>query len=242
MKVLSISNSFGVDATRYLHQIARTAGNKIDVATLFIGGCPLERHYRNMISDQRAYDLYFNGFLTGFRVSLEEALLSNSWDVVTLQQGSVFSSRPASYEPYAQELYDFVKTCQPKAKVLIHQTWAYEDGHETISALGYESAHAMLADIEKAYQQCHESIGSDGIIPSGRLLMDLLDKGIEKVHRDKCHVSMGLGRYALGLLWFRMLTGKTVADNSYCDFDEPISQAEIRIAKETVDTVEPIFR
>lgn len=242
MKVLSISNSFGVDATRYLHQIARTAGKNIDVATLFIGGCPLERHYRNMISDQPAYDLYFNGFLTGFRVSLEEALLSNCWDVVTLQQGSIVSPKPASYEPYAQELYDFVKTCQPKAKVLIHQTWAYEDGHPKIDALGYESAHAMLADIEKAYQQCHESIGSDGIIPSGRLLMDLLDKGIEKVHRDKCHVSMGLGRYALGLLWFRMLTGKAVADNSYCDFDEPISQEEIRIAKETVDTIEPIFR
>lgn len=239
MKVLSISNSFGVDATRYLHQIARIANVKLDVATLYIGGCPLERHYRNMISNQLAYDLYYNGFLTGFRVSLEQALLSNCWDVVTIQQGSIFSSRPASYEPYAQKLCDFVKTCQPKSKILVHQTWAYEDGHEKIAALGYESAHAMFADIEKAYQKCHESIGSDGIIPGGRLLMDLLDKGIEKVHRDKCHVSLGLGRYALGLLWFRMLTGKTVADNSYCDFDEPIPQEEIRIAKETVDTFEP---
>lgn len=241
MKVLAISNSFGLDANRYLHQIARSQGVGIDVATLFIGGCPLDLHYRNMISDRRDYALYFNGFLTGFKVSLEEALLSNLWDVITIQQGSIKSPNPDTYTPYAMELYDYIKTLQPKAKILVHQTWAYEDGHEKMEKMGYASAKEMFADIEKAYQLCADEIGADGIIPSGKVLMTLLDKGIEKVHRDKCHASFGIGRYALALLWFRMLTGKTVADIAYNDFDEEIPDEHIRIAKETVDSFEPIL-
>lgn len=236
MNVLAISNSFGVDATRYLHQIARADGEVINVATLYIGGCSLEKHYRNMIGDQRAYTLFYNGHNTGFSVSLEEALLNRHWDVVTLQQASHFSPKPDSYEPYAQELYDFVKTCQPKAKILIHQTWAYEDGSEMLAKMGFGTAKAMFCEIEKAYAACSRSIGADGIIPGGKLFMELLDRGVEKVQRDTFHASLGLGRYALGLLWYRMLTGKSVQDNTFCDFDEPIPKEQIAIAKAAVDS------
>lgn len=241
MKVLAISNSFGDDATHYLHQIARTEKVDIDVATLYIGGCPLDLHFRNMMSGREDYQLIYNGSVTGFKVSLEQALLSNNWDVITLQQASAKSPRPATYTPYAQELYDYVKSIQPKAKILIHQTWAYEDGYERMEKMGYASAKEMFADIEKAYQICADELGADGIIPSGKVLMTLLDKGIEKVHRDKCHASYGLGRYALALLWFRMLTGKSVTENTFCDFDEPIPDDQIGIAKEIVDSFEPIL-
>lgn len=235
MRVLAISNSFGVDANRYLHQIARCAGVKLDIATLYIGGCPLELHYRNMLGDKDAYDLYFNGFSTGFKTSISEALLSGHWDVITIQQASFYSPKPDSYTPYAEELVDHIKTCQPKAKVLVHQTWAYEDGSEKLANLGYESAKAMFADIEKAYQQCSETVGADGIIPCGKLMMTLLEKGVEKVHRDTFHASLGLGRYAQGLLWFRMLTGETVTGNPFCDFDAPVSPEEIALAQKIVD-------
>lgn len=241
MRVLLIANSFGVDATRYLHQIARAHGENLQVTGLYIGGCPLELHYRNMLGDKQAYDLYYNGFATGFKTSISEALLSGHWDVVTIQQASHFSPKPDTYTPYAEELYDYIKTCQPKAKILIHQTWAYEDGSEKLANMGYETAKAMFADIEKAYAQCHETLGTDGIIPSGKLFMELLDRGIEKVQRDTFHASLGLGRYALALLWLRMLTGKSVAEDSYRDFDAPVSDEEIRIIKEAVDSFEPIL-
>lgn len=237
MRVLSISNSFGVDATRYLHQIARSASVKLEVCTLYIGGCPLELHYRNMLGDKEAYDLYFNGFATGFKTSISEALLSGRWDVVSFQQASPVSPKADTYTPYAEELYDYIKTCQPKAKVLIHQTWAYEDGSVRLANLGYETAKAMFADIEKAYQLCCEATGADGIIPCGELMMALLDNGIEKVHRDTFHASLGLGRYAQGLLWFRKITGMSVADISYNDFDEEVPAEQIAIAKEVVDSL-----
>ncbi len=241
MKILAISNSFGVDANRYLYQIARADGMDMQVATLYIGGCSLEQHHRNMLADARAYDLYFNGRSTGFPVSIKEALLSRAWDVVTLQQASYSSPKPDTYQPYAKNLYDYVKQCVPKAKILIHQTWAYEDGSEKLHNLGYETAEAMFADMEKAYQKCHEDLGTDGIIPCGKLLMELLHNGIPTVHRDTFHASLGVGRYAQGLLWYRMLTGRSVADNTFCDFDAPVTEEEICIAKKCVEAFEPIF-
>ena len=241
MRVLSISNSFGVDATRYLHQIARAAGEKLDVCTLYIGGCPLELHYRNMLSQRDAYDLYFNGFTTGMKCSLDDALLSGRWDVISFQQASHFSPKPDSYTPYAEELYDYIKTCQPKAKVLIHQTWAYEDGSLKLANMGYETGKAMFADIEKAYEHCVELVNADGLIPGGKLMQELLHKGVECIHRDNLHVTKGLGRYALSLLWYRMLTGNSVANNTFRDFDEPISEEEIALAKSCVEAYTPIF-
>jgi len=239
MNVLAISNSFGVDANRYLHQLAEAAGEKLNIATLYVPSCSLETHYRNMIGDKAEYDLHFNGFYTGFRVSIEQALLARKWDVVTLQQASYFSPKPDSYFPYAQELYDHIKLCQPKAQVWMHQTWAYDDGSRNLESAGYPSFDAMFADIEKAYLQCHNELGTDGIIPCGELLKKLRDRCGISVHRDGLHATMGLGRYALGLLWLRMLTGASAADNAFSRFDEPIDPAYIRIAKELVDAVDP---
>lgn len=241
MEVLVISNSFGADANRYVHQIARAAGEKINVATLYIPSCSLERHYRNMLSGEQAYDLHYNGFNTGFKLSLEDALLSKCWDVITMQQASGYSPIPDSYTPYAEEMLDYIRTCQPKAKVLLHQTWGYRDGSEKLEKAGYSSFAQMFADVEKAYRECHRRIGTDGIIPCGQLMNMLNERGIGPLHRDALHASFGLGRYALGLLWFRMLTGRAVADNAFCDFDEAVPGEDIAAIKALVDTFTPVM-
>ena len=88
MNVLSIGNSFSVDSHRYLHGIARADGAELTTVNLDIGGCSLERHCENMRSDERAYEMHYNGMATRFRVSLSEALTNRAWDVVTLQQAS----------------------------------------------------------------------------------------------------------------------------------------------------------
>ena len=71
--------------------------------------------------------------------------------------------------------------------------------------------------------------------------LELLKRGIPKIHRDTFHLSLGLGRYAAGLLWYHVLTGRSVADNTFADFDEPVSSEEIAIAKKLVDEYAPIF-
>ena len=127
MNILSIGNSFSTDAQRYLHKIALSDGVTLNTFNLFIGGCTLSGHYRNMLKDVAAYDLEMNGVATGFKISLKEALLNRSWDVVTIQQGSHESTSYDNFQPYLDELVKFVRHCVPKAKIALHQTWAYEE-------------------------------------------------------------------------------------------------------------------
>lgn len=238
MNVLAIGNSFSQDATRYLHSIARADGVDLTVVNLYIGGCSLEKHYRNMLSKREVYELQFNGECTGFLVSLEQALLNREWDVVTVQQVSTQSFIEESYFPYIQELVNYVKKCQPKAKIYLHQTWAYEDGSERLlSVAKFDTAKQMLNDIISANQKVANELKVDKTIKSGELLGKILDSGVEKIHRDTFHASLGLGRYALGLLWYKTLTGNSVLNNSFNDFDEPVDNESVELVKNIVEKI-----
>jgi len=235
MNVLTIGNSFSEDSTRYLHGIARSDGVDIQVANMYIGGCTLERHYRNMLSEERAYELQYNGERTRFLVSIKEALLNRSWDVVTLQQASHLSFEQQTYTPYLEELANYVRRYSPKAKIYIHQTWAYEAGSDRLLNMArFETPEDMLTRIVQAYDKAAHAIGADGIIRSGELFANLLQNGIARIHRDTFHASLGLGRYALGLLWYYTLCERDIVNNGFSDFDEPISEENINIVKKCV--------
>ncbi|MBE6703043.1 MAG: DUF4886 domain-containing protein [Ruminococcaceae bacterium] len=235
MQVLAIGNSFSSDATRYLHRLARKAGEKLTVVNLYIGGCSLERHYRNMLSEECAYELQINGEASGFKVSLKEALLNRSWNVIAFQQASPSSPKYETYQPYLTELSAYVRRLCPKARQVIHQTWAYERDSERLTVLmGYERPEQMTADIVAAYHRAAETIGADAIIPSGELMAKMLANGMEKVHRDTYHASLGAGRYALALLWYGVLTGKDVSADAFDDFDVEVTPAEREIVIRSV--------
>lgn len=234
MNILAIGNSFSNDATRYLHQIAKADGFELTVVNLYIGGCSLYRHFKNMHEDSKSYTLQYNGESTGFPVSIKEALLNREWDVVTMQQASRGSVNYETYQPYLNELSAYVKKYAPKAKQLIHQTWAYEEGSDLLcNTMGYSKRIEMYNDIKAAYDKAAEAIGAD-MIPSGTLFQNLLSSGIEKIHRDTFHASLGIGRYALALLWYRKVTGNDVTENSFRGFDEEVSEEDIKTIKDCV--------
>ena len=241
MRILSIGNSFSDDATRYLAWLARADGVYLEVANLVIGGAPLSLHHQHMLDKEKAYFLCYNGIPTGFYVSLEEALFNRPWDVITLQQASHESFDATSYQPYISELAVYIREKVPSARLVIHETWAYEANSERLHQVaGYSTPEEMLRDVVNAYRGAAESIQADGIIPSGELFFTLLNKGVPRVHRDTFHASLGLGRYALGLLWYRMLCGKSVSNISYEDFDEPVDSHELQIAVSCIDSLRPI--
>ena len=243
MNILSIGNSFSQDAQRYLNKIAKADGCTLSSFNLYIGGCPLSLHYRNMMSDEKAYTLEMNGETTGFKVSLKEALLNRDWDIITIQQVSSKSPYYDTYQPYLDELIKYVRKSVPKAKIAIQQTWAYEENSKRLNEeLGYKTSDDMLADVKKSYSKAADNIKADFIIPSGELFQMLTKSGIEKVHRDTFHASFGLGRYALGLLWFNVLTGNSIENNTFCDFDEDIPQEQIEIVKKCVEKVVSLYR
>lgn len=234
MNVLCIGNSFSRDAACYLHSIARHGGEKINIVNLYIGGCSLETHYNNMLTGARAYELQVNGALTGFYVSLEEALKNRPWDYVSLQQASHFSINYETYQPYLYTLSEYVRRMVPTAGQIIHETWAYEDGSERLcNELGYKTHADMFADVKRAYEKAASDIGASLVVKSGTLMAELVKNGL-KVHEDTFHASLGVGRYALGLLWYKTLTGNDVVNNTFSDFLREIPKDEVMKVKTIV--------
>lgn len=236
MKILCIGNSFSQDATRYLSRIGKAAGTGIKTVNLYIGGCPLKTHYFNILEDQPAYAFEFNGENTGIKVSIKTALMSDEWDVVTLQQVSHQAPRYNTYQPYLNELAAYVRKYAPHTKIYMHQTWAYEDGSDRLcKELGYKKSTEMLEDIKASYLTAAHDINAAGIIPSGEAMMKALENGIGKVHRDTFHASLGAGRYLLGLTWYAYLTGNGVNTIPDIELDEQISAEQIEIIKRSVE-------
>ena len=238
MKILSIGNSFSQDAQRYLHRIALKEGVQLKTVNLYIGGCSLRRHYLNMLDDNAAYDFQFNGESTGLKVSIRQAIVSDNWDYITLQQASHESAKPETYTPYIEELADYVRVYCPHAKILIHQTWAYETGSVKLANQERFATDAeMFAAVEECYEKAAQLIEADGIIPAGRTMLTAAKTGIDHIHRDTYHASLGAGRYLLGLCWFKYLTGKDITENAFDDFDVPVTEEERKIVIAAVNKV-----
>ncbi|MCG2613755.1 DUF4886 domain-containing protein [Terrimonas sp. NA20] len=121
LRLFLIGNSFSQNASKYLPEISKQGGHQLIIGRAEIGGCPLQRHWDSVAvnladsSRGRAY----NGR------SLKQLLSEGTWDVVTIQQASVFSGDLATYSPYARNLYNFIRQVQPNAKIVFHQTWPY---------------------------------------------------------------------------------------------------------------------
>lgn len=236
MKILSIGNSFSHDAQRYLSRIAKSEGMDFKTVNLYIGGCSLRTHYLNAMEDRANYHFEFNGENTGIQVSIKQALMSEEWDVVTLQQASYFSAKQNTYEPYIQTLADYVRKYCPHTKIFIHQTWAYEDGSDRLKENGYDTAKDMFEDIKRSYVSVAREINADGIIPCGQAMFNAVQLGIGKVHRDTFHATLGAGRYLLALTWFKALTNKDILNNRFADFDVPVSEEERKIIIQAVNS------
>lgn len=235
INALSIGNSFSQDAHKYLHYLAKSEGVDIQNANLFIGGCSLERHFRNMMGDSKVYDLEINGNGTGFKMSIGEALLARSWDYITLQQASGQSFNYDSYIPYVIELAEYVRELCPKAKILIHQTWGYETDSERIKNFGFTTYDEMFAQVKESYDKAAKAIDADGIIPCGTVFQNALKNGMEKVHRDTFHASLGAGRFMLALTWYKYLTGNNIDNVTFNMFDEEVTEEEYKIAIKSVN-------
>ena len=128
LKVLMIGNSFSISCTRQLPLVAEANGHKLDLASLYIGGCSLERHWRNVeaAATNATFKPYrFDRFVEGRCVvekgaaNIPDALAMDKWDVVTLQQASHFSWDPATYHPWGDNLVAKIRAPAPRATTVV---------------------------------------------------------------------------------------------------------------------------
>jgi|GEM_PF-1152541 len=245
LKVLAIGNSFSTDAGKYLHDIAAADGMDLTFVNLYIGAANLKKHWDNAETGSNSYAYELNGESTGKMVSIEEVLLSDDWDYITMQQGSFESGIEDSYYPYIELLAKNVKELEPNAELIIHQTWAYEKDSKHKGFLNYNSNQAtMFNAVKAAYDKASTKVGLltlvDGtevspgkkplrIIPAGKAFQNARenpifntsygDGNLASLNRDGYHASLSFGRYLLGAVWYECLTGNQIANNTFSPSD-----------------------
>lgn len=230
MKVLSIGNSFSEDAQRWLHSLAKLEGVDISAANLYIGGCSLETHWKNEKENNAFYDYQVNGNDATEKISIDEALHRDSWDIVTLQQVSDLSGITESYEPYISDLYAKVKATLPDAEIRLHRTWAYEVNTEHPGFANYGcNQKEMHLKIQEATKAIAEKLNIK-IISTGDVIQHLRENcaafdypnGGISLCRDGYHLTYDIGRFAAAAVWFVSLTGKKITLTEFENFDKSL--------------------
>jgi hypothetical protein len=123
VRLLTVGNSFSHNATHYLADIAKAAGDTLVLHEANIGGSTMEQHWNK--AQQFEKDPKDPAGLYNTHKSLRQELQSEKWDYVTIQQASIKSHDVSTYRPFAQELRDYIKKYAPGAQVIVHETWEY---------------------------------------------------------------------------------------------------------------------
>lgn len=211
MKILSIGNSFSQDSTALLQLLT----DKITARNLYIGGCSLDMHAANIENDAAKYELQENGEkMQNALVGVKEALISDKWDYITVQQVSGRSGVYESFYPYLGELLDYVRKYSD-AEIVLHETWSYEIGSGHPDFAIYNSDREQMAQaIKKTYEKVSAKENLR-IIRVGEAVQNLRAKpsfdyknGGLSLTRDGFHLSLSYGRLLAASVWCKFFTGE----------------------------------
>ena len=236
MKILAIGNSFSQDELRFLHGIAKSAGREVMTANLYIGGCSLETHIKNIRENASLYEYQLNGWFTGEYISIDDALKREDWDIVFTHQASAFAGVERTYYPYLTLLLEKIKQIRPKAEIWLDETWAYEysSTHEGFSIYKKDSRfmHARVKEIcEKvAKDNSLPLICSGDAVNAVKSLKEFdSEHGGQSLYRDGFHMHLIYGRYLLGCLLYETLVKGNVLDAPFIAYDKEAEPADIKL-------------
>lgn len=222
LRVLAIGNSFSEDAVEQnLWDLGHADGQQMIIANMYIGGCSLERHWKNASNNLGEYRYRKIG-VDGVRrqedgMTLLRALKDEQWDVVSLQQASGLSGKIDSYEPFLSHLIDYIRKISPKSRIVWHMTWAYaqESNHTAFPDYGCNQL-TMYQDIVAAVRKEMKKHRLKTVVPCGTAIQNARTTFIhDNMTRDGYHLDLDYGRYTAACTWYESLTGNSVVGNRY---------------------------
>lgn len=173
LKVLCVGNSFSRDAIADLPALAKAGDKGLIISNAYIGGCSIERHLKHLRQAEagspegRAYKDIPDP-VTGQKAdrTLVEMLTSQPWDIVTIQQWSMLSFKPESFQPFADELIAAIHKYAPTAEIVVHETWAYREDHPLFQKADGFTPAKMYAGVSSTYKNFADGKGFR-VIPVG---------------------------------------------------------------------------
>ena len=161
LKVLMIGNSFSICVGRNLPQIVKASKeHQLELTSCYIGGCTLDKHSANLAKAEKDPSFKPYGITVwnsknpnksqARKGNVNELLKQNQYDIVTIQQASRKSWQYDTYQPAADDLIAYIRKHQPKAEIVIQQTWAYRTDSPSLKAWKIDQ-DKMYAGIREAY-------------------------------------------------------------------------------------------
>ena len=111
IRLLTVGNSFSHNATHYLGDIAKAAGDTLILREDNIGGSSFDIHLKKMRVAEKDPKSKLGTYTEGR--SLKDDLTQKQWDFITIQQASIKSHDVNTYRPYAMKLADFIRKHAP---------------------------------------------------------------------------------------------------------------------------------
>ena len=135
-------------------------------------------------------------------------IVSYEWDYVILQEQSLRPCvDPDAFVEAVQKLSGIIS--QVGAKIILYQTWAYEEGSEKLASTGmtYEE---MSTKLKEAYDKAAEATGAT-VAPVGEFFSQITksDHITHLINRNDNYHPSTSGSYLAACVLFKLITGKT---------------------------------
>lgn len=241
LKILTIGNSFSDDSMEYVAEIALAAGVKeVKLGNLFVASCSLTMHANNARSDAAAYEYRINsgaGWSTTYGYKMSDAIKSENWDYISLQQASGSSGLPSTYGASLNYMIDYVKkNAESGSKLVWNMTWAYQQNsaHEDFSRYNRDQITMYNAIVEAVQDKVETRSEFSLVIPTGTAIQNARTSYVgDNLTRDGFHLTMDFGRYIAGLTFVGKLTGLSLDRVNFVPGG--VSASYKKIAVESVD-------
>ncbi len=157
--ILFLGNSFSMDVSCYMEEIAAAAGKKFNIAVLNKGGSAVSYHYENreVPADQTKIMFWLNDVSQTY-ANLKTVLEKYEWDYVVLQNWgdnkAFYTNNDANYNTNwksAVNLAEYVHEKEPNAEIMIHETWSFEAGYNDFTDVA--TRDKIGADIRELYDR-----------------------------------------------------------------------------------------
>ena len=135
--LLMIGNSFSMDVTCYMEEIAAAQGKSFNIHVLNKGGQAVNYHYAQREGDHAAEKI--NHFKNDVHVgtsNLKTLFETYDYDYVVIQNwgssASFYANTDTNYNANwanAVKLAEYINEKEPGAEIMLHETWAFETGY-----------------------------------------------------------------------------------------------------------------
>ena len=164
---LILGNSYSMDVTWHLRQVAAADDVLMNVHVLNKGGCHLRYHYDNRQGNPAELGINFweNNKSLGTLYNLEQVLEKFDWDYVAIQASSTTKGLDDTSEANYQENWavavpfaQYIHENEPDARIVIHSTWAMESGYNFVA--DSNERDTIMSNMKYLNERCASEINS----------------------------------------------------------------------------------